>query len=168
MCPTMNPGTIGYDQWSDSARRLAAIASSVSLRVSGQGSIQLQLIGVTGGLWRLDRSLRDFIQKIYKISETSVPIEPVLVSEEQIHSAIALLKSIYEPIDKLYNTGRAMGLTNRAITGAVLNSIKVRGDEIFDVADSIELSYNPNVNAVFDQSLEALQRGECFGLSALK
>lgn len=116
-------------------------------------------------------STRDCVsswEKFYKQVETGTPVTVTPPTEEDVQSALKSLRSISESIEDMYNTGKAVGLTNRRFVGAALNSVRMRSDELEDIGESIELSLVPETDAIFDKALAALRAGDVVDFAQLK
>jgi hypothetical protein len=107
-------------------------------------------------------------EKFYKQVETGTPVTVTPPTEEVVQSALKSLRSISESIEDMYNTGKAVGLTNRRFVGAALNSVRMRSDELEDIGESIELSLVPETDAIFDKALAALRAGDVVDFAQLK
>ena len=123
-------------------------------------------MNIAGKIWRLDRMLANIVEEIYTGVEHPQP-NPEPVSPEQITSAIATLRSLHDAIEKLYGSLRKGGFSNRSLIGSPINSLRAHSDDLLDIAETIELSMNPDIKQVFDKSLDELHRGEVFDLDAL-
>ena len=171
MCPA-NAGigpnvNIGSDLWNVGAYETASIASRTAYRLSGHINQHLKIVSISMDVWKLDRQLKNFVEGIYRdIEAVEPPSEPV--SEVKVREAISLLKNLHETIERMYEKAKAIGLTNRTLVGAGLNSVRVRADEILDFAESVELSLDPAVDSVFDRAMRDLESGQALDLSALK
>jgi hypothetical protein len=44
----------------------------------------------------------------------------------------------------------------------------LRADDILDLAESLELAINPDVDSIYEKSLEELKRGQTFDLESIK
>jgi hypothetical protein len=167
MCPTM-PMALGTDSWNADAFGATSAVFRVSSKVSSAASSYADLLSLAGKFWRIDRQLKNLLERFYGGVENPPP-QVVAPSEESLRSSLAALRTLCGKIDELYNIGKAHGLTNRTLVGTVLNSIRVRSDELLDIAESVELSMCPEVTApLFDKALAELERGETFDLASIR
>jgi len=166
MCPsvTMSATVLAMPRLRLDALRAETLASKVSASIRNQANI-LQL---ARNLWGLDARLREFLEKFYKQVETGTPATGTPPTEEDVRSALKSLRSISESIEEMYNTGKAVGLTNRRFVGAALNSVRMRSDELRDIGESVELSLVPETDAIFDKALAALRAGDVVDFAQLK
>ena len=164
------PTVLGTDTWNADVLGAAASAFRVSARVVSQRvGNHMNLLRMAGGLWSLDTQLKNILEGFYtevsKVSQT--PVVPP--TEERLRSAILSLRTLCGKIDELYNMAKAAGLTNRTLIGTALNSIRVRGDELLDIAESAELSLEAEVTEpIFAKALGELERGETFDLASIR
>lgn len=167
MCPAVPISAIygaGTDDWNASAYAALSVASKVSAAVRQQGTI----FSLTRDVWKLDSLLRDFLNNIYKAVESppAPPAEPI--TEEATLDAANTLLRLHGVIDAIYSRTKRAGLTNRRFIGMALNSVKTRAEEIRDIAEAIELSLDPNVDALLNQSIEDLHNGNVHDLPTFK
>jgi hypothetical protein len=162
LSPAIPVDVIGSDLWTAHAYG----ALSVAYRVSAALQRQANVINLAGKIWRLDRILASLLNDIYTGAENPKP-NPGPVSTERIHAAIETLHSLHRAVERLYTSLLDSGLANRTLIGTPTNSLRSRADDLLDIAEAIELSMNPAINDVFEESLEELHRGEAFDLSAL-
>ena len=78
------------------------------------------------------------------------------------------LREMCTAIEDLHGRAKSIGLTNRSIVGASLNSVRLRSDEILDIVESIETSMNPAAEAIIDRSVEEYRRGESYDLASVR
>jgi hypothetical protein len=167
MCPAIPISAIygaGSDNWNASAYAALSIASKVSAAVRAQGAI----ISLTREVWKLDGVLRNFLGDIYKAAENPPPVPQEPVTEEAVLEAAKTLRRLHGLIDQVYLRAKSGGLTNRRFTGAAINSVKVRAEEMLEIAEALELSLNPHVDAILSQSLEDLHNGNVHDLPTFK
>jgi hypothetical protein len=162
------PAVLGTDSWNADAFGAASALFRVSGKVSASVSSQLTLLTLAGRLWGIDHQLKELLEKFYR--ETSTPSnQSIRPSEERVRGALATLRTLCGHIEELYNTGKARGLTNRTLIGTSLNSIRVRGDELLDIVESVELSMEPQAfEPIFEKALEEFKRGEAHDLASIK
>jgi hypothetical protein len=161
MCPAM---ALGFsDQWRAEAHR----AASLAFRVSAALDNHAQMISLAANVWQLDRALSKFLEGIYLDIERRVKnnIPPEPVKKEVLAESLRTLRTTANTIEGLYSRAKASGLTNRTLVGTALNSVRVRGDEILDLVESIELAMNPDIDKIFEKSLDEFKRGETFELA---
>ena len=96
----------------------------------------------------------------------ALPKEPI--TAEQIFEGANTCRKLHQTVEQLYIRAKATGLTNRALVGAALNSVKVRGEEILEIADWLELSLNNDVDALLERSREDLRSGRAYDLPTFK
>jgi len=154
----------GIDNWNASAYAALSVASKVSAAIRVQGAI----VSVTRDAWKLDSLLRNFLVDIYKAVENPLPPPKEPITEEAILDAANTLRRLHGLIDGLYSLAKSGGLTNRRFIGAALNSVKVRGEEILEIGEALELSLNPKVDALLSQSIEDLRSGNVHDLPTFK
>lgn len=166
MCPSvaMSATVLAMPRWRADVSRAETLVSKLSASIRNHANI-LQL---TGYVWSLDGRLRDFLEGFYKAMESETPASANPPTEEDINSALTSLRSISESIEKLYNSAKALGMTNRRFVGAALNSVRVRSDELRDISESVELSLAPETDATFEKALAALRAGDVVDFAQLK
>jgi hypothetical protein len=167
MCPSLAIGSaLGSAPWSADAFLAESLASKVSYSVRSQANVLL----LAKDLWTLDSKLRKFLKGIYTDAEKRFKsgVKSPPVSEEDIESALQTLRRVSESVEQMYRRAKAAGLTNRRFVGAALNSVHVRGDEILDLVESVELGMNPDVDSVFDKALSDLEHGDTVDFAQLK
>jgi hypothetical protein len=155
---------LGTDGWNAEAYGAASSAFGVSLSLKGY----FGQIALAGKLWSLDKKLKDLLERFYKAAGSSADSSPA-PTRERIESAIETLRSICGKIDEVYSIAKARGLTNWTLIGTALNSIRVRGSELLEIADAAELSLHPETfEPAFDKALEEYRRGATFDLASIK
>jgi hypothetical protein len=160
----MSAAVLATPSWRLDAMRAETLTSKVSASVRNQANI----LRVAGNLWTLDGRLRDFLEKFYKQVEKGAPALVTPPTEEDLQSALKSLRNITDSIEEMYNRGKAGGLTNRRFVGAALNSVRMRSEELRDIAESVDLSMAPETDAIFDKALAALRVGDVVDFAQLK
>jgi hypothetical protein len=166
MCPAIPISTLygaGTDKWNASAYG----ALSVAWRVSTSVRVQANILSLSRNVWKLDGILRHFLEEIYKAAENP-PARTEPITKEQIMEAANTLQQIHRTIDQLYARAKSAGLTNRGFIGTALNSVKVRGEELLEFGDALEMSLNEDVDTFLEHSLEDLRSGNVHDLPAFK
>ena len=108
------------------------------------------------GLWRCARDLKDLSISVKAISE----LPDGILRQEVIQSQIPSLHRLLKSIDDLMELGKRHGLTNRTVTGASLGLISVRGENIADYLDTLEMSIDPEVIAAIREGRSQIERGD--------
>jgi hypothetical protein len=162
------PIALGTDSWNADAFGAASAVFRVSSRVTSSTSNYIELMALAGRLWGIDRQLKNLLEKFYDgVTKPSAQVTPP--TEERLKSAVTTLRALCGKIDELYGVSKAHGLTNRTLVGTILNSIRVRGDELLDIVESVELSMNPEpLEPFFEKALAEFERGETVGLASIK
>jgi hypothetical protein len=112
--------------------------------------------GLVNGLWRCARDLKDLGISVKAISE----LPDGILRQEVIQSQIPSLHRLLKSIDDLMELGKRHGLTNRTVTGASLGLISVRGENIADYLDTLEMSIDPEVIAAIHEGRSQIERGD--------
>jgi hypothetical protein len=112
--------------------------------------------GLVNGLWRCARDLKDLSIGVKAISE----LPDGILRQEVIQSQIPSLHRLLKSIDDLMELGKRHGLTNRTLTGASLGLISVRGENIADYLDTLEMSIDPEVIAAIHAGRSQIERGD--------
>ena len=112
--------------------------------------------GLVNGLWRCARDLKDLSISVKAISE----LPDGILRQEVIQSQIPSLHRLLKSIDDLMELGKRHGLTNRTVTGASLGLISVRGENIADYLDTLEMSIDPEVIAAIHEGRSQIERGD--------
>ena len=163
MCPAipiLNIYGASTDRWNASAHAALSLAWRVSASVRSQATI----ISLARNVWKLEHILREFLEKIYQTAENPPPPPTEPITKEQIMEAASTLQQIHRTIERLYIRAKSAGLTNRRFIGAALNSVKVRGEELLEFGDALEMSLNEDVDAFLERSLEELRNGNVHDL----
>ena len=163
MCPDVVVDYVGTDVWNATAYRVLSVAYKVSASVRNH----VAAAKMAHLLWSFDRLLTGFLEEIYTKAESGYkPPEPV--TPEQIAAAIQTLRQIHRAVERIYVALKAVGMANRSLIGGPLGSLRLRADDILDLAESLELAVNPDVDSIFEKSLEELKRGQTFDLESIK
>ena len=158
---------LGTDAWNADVFQASSKAFRVAPALSAAIDNHLAFVRVAAALWRLDSQLKAILEKFYRQAVPSIRRENLPL--EKIRESIAAIKTLCSKLDEVYNAGKAAGLTNRALVGTALNSIRVRSDELSDIAESAELSLDPEpLDAIFDKSIEEHHAGRSFDLASIK
>jgi len=163
MCPAipiLNIYGVSADRWNASAHAALSVAWRVSASVRSQATI----LSLARDVWKLEHMLRDFLENIYKAAENPPPPPAEPITKEQVREAATTLQQIHRTIEQLYIRAKGAGLTNRRFIGAALNSVKVRGEELLEFGDALEMSLNEDVDAFLEHSLEDLRNGNVHDL----
>ena len=163
MCPAISMNVVGSDLWNASAHT----AISVTYRISAALKAHANVLNLTGKLWRMDRLLAQLLEAVYTGAENPPP-NPELVTPERLSAAIAMLRNLHSAIERVSTGIERCGLTNNGLIGAPASSIRAHADDIFDLAESLELAMNPDIDAIFSKSLEEYRRGEVFELQDIR
>ena len=165
MCQTYPTYLDGLWQWKQEANGAASIVSRVARAVSGHG----WYLAIAADVWRLDRSLRSFLADIYEGIEKPKPrakgAEPA--TDEVVLELAESFRSLYRDIDRLHSLAKRAGLTNTTLTGAAFNSVRLRAEEVLDLAETIEMLVKGNTRAIFERALEERQSGEVYSLDQI-
>jgi len=156
MCPAITDTIYGVNQdvWNESAYATLAVAWRVSASLKRHAAV----ISVAKDLWKLDRMLRAFLEQIYKAVENP-PKTSAHATKEQIMATADALRKIHTTVDSCYTRAKGGGLTNHAIVGTVLNSVKVHSEEILEIGDWLATYSDPAVDKLFDKARDELRRG---------
>jgi len=159
------PMVLGTASWNADALEATSIAYRASSRIAGAVDNRLALLALAGKLWKLDSHLKNLLESFYREVERNEKRQNA--TEDQVRAGIGTLRNLATQLEALYIQGRSARLTNRTLVGTVLNSVRVRADELFDIAESVELAMNPSsgIDEVFQRSLDEYQRGESLELS---
>jgi hypothetical protein len=163
MCPAISMTVVGSDLWNANAHS----ALSVAYRVSAALQKHATVINLAGKVWRLDRILAKMLDDIY-VSAENPPANPEPVTPERIASAVVTLSGIHSTIEGMYSRLHRYGLSNHALLGAPVSSLRAHADDILDLAESLELAMNPDIDSIFAKSLEEYRRGETFELNDIR
>lgn len=162
------PITLGTDSWNADAFGATSAVFRVSSKLSAAASGYADFVTLAGTLWGIDRKLKNLLEQFYT-GVSNPPAHVTAPSEERLRNSLATLRTLCNKIDELYGVGKAQGLTNRTLVGTVLNSIRVRGDELLDIVESVELSMCPDdVEPLFQKAAAELERGETFDLASIR
>lgn len=164
MCPAIASTIYGVNQdsWNESAYATLAAAWRVSASLKRHAAI----LSLARDLWKLDRMLKDFLERIYKAVENP-PKVPEPVTPDQVMAMADALQKIHATIDSNYTRARNGGLTNHSILGIVFNSVKVRSEEILDIGDWLASYSDPDADRLLDRAIDELHRGEVHDLAVL-
>ncbi len=163
------PLALATDTWNEVAFSAASQVYGVSSRVAAAVNSHLSMIDLTRRLWNVDKALKEMLETFYREAAKDASrktIEPV--SPEKVDMAVSLLLELCGKIDELYSSAKAKGLTNRTLVGTVFNSIRVRSDDLRDIAESVQLSREPSIEDIFTRAAGELKRGETFDLASIK
>lgn len=84
-----------------------------------------------------------------------------LLSDELIQSQIPQLRELLTSIEDLIDTARRRRLTDRSLTAAPLESIRLGGEYIAEYLDTLEMSIDPTVLKAISDGRDQIERGEC-------
>ena len=159
---------LGTDTWNAEAFGATSAAYRISARVSDSLNNYFRFVPLVRDLWSLDSKLKEILERFYEGVES--PQESTTPpAAETIQSAVFGLRTLCGKIDEFYSKSKARGLTNRTLVGTALNSIRVRGEELLDIADTVDMSLHPeNFEPIFDKALNEYRRGETFDLASIK
>lgn len=169
-CPagTAAAGSVlGSHHWREEANATAVLTAKVSSSVNSIRS-GVKMLALAKAVWSVDAKLRKFLDGVYKEIER-VEKDPSLakpITPDEIRAVTSKLRGISESIDGAYAKARAAGYTNRSITGAGLNSIRVRSEELMDFVEAFELFLDSQTDSIFDKASGELARGETVDLSS--
>jgi hypothetical protein len=163
MCPAVSMNVVGSDLWNASAHT----AISVTYRVSAALQAHANVLNLAGKLRRIDRLLAKLLDAVYRGVENPPPnTEPV--TPERVAAAIAILRNLHSAVERISMGLERCGLNNHGIIGAPASSMAAHADDILDLAESLELALNPDIDAIFSKSLEEYRRGEVFELQDIR
>ncbi len=165
MCPRYPTYLDGLWQWKQEANGTASMVSRVARAVSGRA----WYLFIAADVWLLDRSLKSFLNDIYECIEKPKPrakdAEPV--TDEAILELTESFRSLYRDIDRLHSLAKRAGLTNTTLTGAAFNSVRLRAEDVLDLAETIEMLVKGSTKAIFERALEERRRGEVYSLDQI-
>jgi hypothetical protein len=161
MCPAIANTIYGVnpDNWNAAAYETLAVAFRLSASLKKHAAI----LSLTRDVWQLDRLLKGFLEQIYKGAENP-PAMPEPVTKEQIAACAETLRTIHTTVDSTYTRARNGGLTNSMLAGPVFNSVKLRSEEILDIADWLISYSDPDVDQLLNRAIDGLHRGEMHDL----
>ena len=58
-------------------------------------------------------------------------------------------------------------MTNRTLTGAAINSVRQRAEELLDTAEWMELVVSGAANPVFEETLKEYRQGQSYDLDQI-
>ena len=112
--------------------------------------------GLLNSLWKSNRDLKALNASLKSISELPGDV----LTADIVQSQILQLRNLLTSIEDLIDTARLHQLTNRSLTGAILESIRIRGESIADYLESLEISIDPNVLKAIHEGHDQIERGE--------
>jgi hypothetical protein len=158
MCPSISPA-LWNPIWNADVNTAASLSKQV---YDGATRVVKSFVGdlaLTKDLWTLDSKLASLLEGFYRAAEQPMVAQPPPM-EGVIRDTLRSLREICDKCDALFNTARSRGLTNRRLMGPALNSIRVRSEELLDIAETVEISMDgPAVDAIFDNALAELHSG---------
>ena len=152
------------NDWKREALESESLVTRVSKAVTGHALY----ISIAMDVWRLDRTLKDFICLIHNCIERpkrTQRAEPV--TDKEVLEAASALKSLFYNIEGFYSKAKRAGLTNRTLTGAAINSVRQRAEELLDTAEWMELVVSGAANPVFEETLKEYRQGQSYDLDQI-
>ena len=111
------------------------------------------------------------LDNLYGAFEGKHPVQTdaTLPSEKSVRHAADTLRGLSSKLDELVRYAKKTGLSNSALAGVAVDSIRTRSEEILDIVDFLDLILDPEIKPddIVANSLAALQRNELFDLSAI-
>ena len=159
---------LSTDTWNAEAYGTTSAVFRASASVAQSISGHLRWVSLAKDFWSIDRQLKALLESFYR--EAAKPVDPAACpTEESLRSSLAMLRTLCEKIEDLYAAGKSNGLTNRSIIGTSLNSIRVRGDELMDIVEGVQLSLSPqDFEPSFTKALDEYRKNETFDLASIK
>jgi ribosomal protein L17 len=112
--------------------------------------------GLLHSLWKCSRDLKALNASLKAISE----LPDGVLSQELIQSQIPQLQNLLTSIEHLIDAAIRRRLTNRSMTAAPFESIRLHGEYIADYLDALEMSIDPTVLKAINDGHEQIVRGE--------
>jgi len=159
MCPAISMNVVGSDLWN--AHGYSAM--SVTFRVFNSLHTHGNVVKTSAFLVRLDRMIVKMLNDIYTGAATVPPGTP-MPSPERIAGAISMMRNLHGAIERICASIDAAGLADHIMVSAPASSLRAHADDILDLAESLELMMNPDIDSIFDKALEEHRRGESFDL----
>jgi hypothetical protein len=166
MCPAIPViAVVGSDAWNATAHSALSIAYRLRNAVQQHSAV----VKLAGKLCRLDRIIAKLLNDIYTATEETArgarSVEPA--EPERVKASIATLKNLCVLLESLSTGMREAWLSNNALLGASLQSLVNHTDDLLDLTESLELGMLPDIDKLFDKSLEEYERGEIVGIDSL-
>jgi len=144
--------TLTLEQW----QILFHETMAVLLRAQEAVKEQFGLVGTLKSLWKCNRDLTALSAKMKAISE----LPDGILTDEFIQSHIPQVRKLLKSIENLIDMARAKGLTNRTVTSASFESIRLRGEYIADYLESLEMSIDPDILKAINDGRSQIERGD--------
>jgi hypothetical protein len=163
MTACISPAVFGADAWKADAYE----AVSISYRIT-VGAIQTHLatINIATRLWKLDGLIRGVLAGFYERAEHPDPNQ-IPPTPEQIKDAITALRKLHSAVHDMTVRLRVGGFDNRRLIAPSLSAVRIHADEVLDIAECVELSLDPDIDGIFDKSLDDLRDGRTFDLKSI-
>jgi hypothetical protein len=163
MSPALPINQLGSDDWNAKAYQAVAVA----YRIAAAARSTTVSYVLSRKLWNLDKRLKLIQEEFYKPPQADRP-RP---QRDQIEAGIKAVKALHETFEHLANTMRSKGLYNQSLLSSPMNSAMGRIEDIVEFAHTVEVSLDPEetaaVDAVFDEALGELQRGETLSMESI-
>jgi hypothetical protein len=144
--------------------RAVASASTVVAKVMEGVKQSNTLFPIPIRLWKAERDLKALVGMFSSLVDR-VRREPALrLISEKLNVLLGKTVDLCASIESLYATAKHLGYTNRTLTAASLNLIKLHGERLFDEAEVISLILDPHTDEKFRSAREEFERGECVGM----
>jgi hypothetical protein len=147
----------------DSLSEISALAAAAKRRAN--------VISISWNLRKVDRTVRDLLEKVYGIMEGRIQVEraPDPVTPQQVEGIIDTLDMIARTIDSTHESMRRVGLTNNSLTAASLASLVQRREEILDLADWFDASLRTEeATAVFSRASKERELGQVVDINQVR
>jgi len=144
--------TLAFEQW----QILFHEAMAAVLRAQRSVKRHVGYWGIAANLWKVDRDLRALINLLKTLSETP----DGLISQDEIRSQIQDLRNLLLSIEDLIDNAKRKGLMNRTLTSASLGSMRIRGEDLADYVENLEMAVDPEVTAAIAAGREQIAKGD--------
>ena len=147
----------------DSLAEISALAASVKRRAN--------VISIAWNLRKVDRTVRNFLERVYGIMEGKIQVEPGPdpVTPQQIEGVIDTLDMVARTIDTAHESMRRVGLTNNSLTAGSLASLVQRREGILDLADWFDASLKTEeAAAIFARANREREQGQVVDINQVR
>jgi hypothetical protein len=162
MCPAISMNLVGSDLWNASVHSALSVAFRITAAVQKNATVS----NLAGKIWRLDRKLAGMLDTVYASAKNPPPnLEPV--TPECLIDAIATiryLKYLNYAIERIHISLNKSGMSNYSLIGAPASSLRAHADDLLDLAESLDVAMNPDIDSIFNRSIEEYHRGETIEL----
>jgi hypothetical protein len=155
MSPAISMNLVGSDLWNASVYRALSISFGITAALQKHATV----INLAGRIWRLDRMLVRLLDAIYTGADNPpANLEPVTL--DRVKDAIAAIRGLHAATDRIHISLSRSGMSNYSLIGAPASSLSAHADDLLDFAESLEVALNPDIDSIFDKSIEEYRRGE--------